>query len=119
MAEAVECARDQGRFWEFQSHLYNNSESSFNKNQLMKTARKVGVKDLKSFQTCWEGGKYQKRVLQDIEDGARIGIQGTPTFIIGLYNPGDGTVSGEMFSGAVLEEKFIDVIEKFLTLAKN
>lgn len=119
MAEAVECARDQGRFWEFQSHLYKNSESSFDKKQLMKTARKVGVKDLKSFQTCWEGGKYQKRVLQDIEDGARIGIQGTPTFIIGLYNPGDGTVSGEMFSGAVQEEKFIDVIEKFLTLAKN
>lgn len=119
MAEAVECARDQSRFWEFQSRLYNNSESTFDKNQAMKMARAVGVKNLKSFQTCWEGGKYQKRVLRDMEDGARIGIQGTPTFIIGLYNPDDGTVSGEMFSGAVLEEKFIDVIEKFLTLAKN
>lgn len=119
MAEAVECARDQGRFWEFHGYLYNNSDATFDTNQALKIARLVGVKDLKSFQSCWENGKYASRVLKDIEDGAKVGIQGTPTFIIGIYNPRDGAVSGEMFSGAVKEDKFVKVIEKFLALAEK
>ncbi len=40
------------------------------------------------------------------------------TFILGAYDPESKTVSGKMFSGAVSEEKFIRVIEKFLAATR-
>ena len=119
MAEAAECARDQGRFWEMQSLLYQKELSSINNSIATTLAKEVGVKDLDSFNSCWKNRKYQKRVENDIQEGGSIGIQGTPTFIIGVYDPESGAVSGEMMSGALEETKFTQSIEKFLTLAKN
>jgi protein-disulfide isomerase len=119
MAEAAECARDQGRFWEMQSLLYQKELSSINNSVATKLAKEVGVKDIGTFNSCWENRKYQKRVENDIQEGGSIGIQGTPTFIIGVYDHETGAVSGEMMSGALEEAKFTQSIEKFLTIAKN
>lgn len=120
LAEAVECARDQDRFWELQSVLYDINDDSFvlTEIELVKLAKKAGVKNLKDFQTCVQKRKYKTRVTEDIREGARLGIQGTPTFILGLYDQENGTVSGEMFSGAVSNEKFVEVIEKYLSLSR-
>ena len=54
--------------------------------------------------------------MEVVSLGVEIGIQGTPTFILGSYDPRLGVVSGEMFSGAVSEEKFIKTIEKYLAI---
>jgi len=35
---------------------------------------------------------------------------------LGSYDPSSGVVSGEMFSGAVSEEKFVKTIEKYLAI---
>ena len=120
LAEAVECARDQDRFWEMQSVLYDINDASFalTESELIKIAKQAGVKNLKDFQTCWQKGKYKTRVAEDMREGARLGIQGTPTFILGLYDLENGTVSGEMFSGAVSSEKFVEAIEKYLALSR-
>jgi protein-disulfide isomerase len=120
LAEAVECARDQDRFWEMQSVLYDISGDSFvlTEAELVKLAKQAGVKNLKDFQTCSQKRKYKTRVAEDIRVGAQLGIQGTPTFILGLYDMENGTVSGEMFSGAVSNEKFVEVIEKYLSLSR-
>ena len=119
MAEAAECARDQGKFWEMQGLLYQKELSSLSASQASELAFQAGVKNLNSFQDCFDNRKYQQRVQNDVDEGGSIGIQGTPTFVIGLYNPKTGAVSGEMLSGALKEAKFIKVIEKFLTIAKN
>jgi protein-disulfide isomerase len=120
LAEAVECARDQGRFWELQSLLYEKSDAieALTETDMMKLARQAGVKKLKDFQTCWKERKYKNRVTNDIREGASLGIQGTPTFVLGLYDSESGTVSGEMFSGAVSHSKFVEVIEKYLALSR-
>ncbi|VAX31508.1 Periplasmic thiol:disulfide interchange protein DsbA [hydrothermal vent metagenome] len=120
LAEAVECARDQDRFWEMQSVLYGIDDETFvlTEIELVKLAKKAGVKNLKEFQTCAQKRKYKTRVTEDMREGARLGIQGTPTFILGIYDLENGTVSGEMFSGAVSNEKFVEVIEKYLSLSR-
>jgi protein-disulfide isomerase len=120
LAEAVECARDQDRFWEMQSVLYDINDETFvlTEVELIKLAKKAGVKNLKDFQTCAQKRKYKTRVTEDIREGALLGIQGTPTFILGIYDLENGTVSGEMFSGAVSSEKFVEVIEKYLSLSR-
>ncbi len=115
LSEAVECARDQGRFWELQSLVYLDPRRlQQSKLELLKNARRAGVRDLPLFEQCLNSGKYQKRVEKDLEEGVSLGIQGTPTFIIGIYNYSNATVNGEMFSGAVPPAKFVNLIEKYL-----
>ncbi len=115
-AEAVECARDQNRFWELQSWFYKNLTQTSTEKEILEGARISGVKNIDEFKSCWKKGKYEKRVEKDIRDGVEIGIQGTPTFLLGSYDQESGRVSGEMFSGAVSEEKFVKIIEKYLAI---
>jgi protein-disulfide isomerase len=89
-----------------------------NESEIMKLVRLAGVKDIPAFELCWRKGKYDQRIQNDIREGVALGIQGTPTFILGAYDPESKTVSGKMFSGAVSEEKFIRVIEKFLAVTR-
>ena len=84
------------------------------KREIIRNARRAGVRDIPSFEKCLDSGKYQKRVQNDFEEGISLGIQGTPTFIIGTYNHSTATINGEMFSGAVDPSKFINLIEKYL-----
>jgi protein-disulfide isomerase len=117
LAQAVECARDQNKFWELQELFYDNS-NAVNESEIMELVRLAGVKDIPAFELCWRKGKYDQRIQNDIREGVALGIQGTPTFILGAYDPESKTVSGKMFSGAVSEEKFIRVIEKFLAATR-
>ena len=115
LSEAVECARDQGRFWQFQNIVFNDARRlQKNKLEIIRSARRAGVRDIPAFEKCLDSGKYRKRVQNDFEEGVSLGIQGTPTFIIGTYNHSTATINGEMFSGAVAPSKFIKLIEKYL-----
>ena len=120
LSEAVECARDQGRFWQFQSLVFLDARRlQQSKLELIRNARRAGVRDIPSFERCVDSGKYQKRVQSDLEEGLALGIQGTPTFIIGTYSHSTSTINGEMFSGAVAPSKFISLIEKYLNHSKE
>jgi len=120
LAEAAECARDQGRFWEMQSLFYEKTSDAYtlSEKDVLDLARISGVKKMDDFQTCLKERKHRVLVIDDIREGIQLGIQGTPTFILGLYDSENGTVSGEMFSGAVSQDKFIEVIEKYLSLSR-
>ncbi|MCH8158192.1 MAG: thioredoxin domain-containing protein, partial [Nitrospinae bacterium] len=117
MAESVECARDQGRFWELQKLLYEHS-GPVQRSNLHQYAKRAGVPSMRRFQTCLKERKYKGRILKDLRDGMKLGIQGTPTFILGTFDPETGTVSGELMSGAVSEEKFSRAIEKYLSITR-
>jgi len=120
MAEAVECARDQGKFWQLHSLFYRSPETiPITSNLVMSLARRAGIKDMPAFQKCWIGGKHEQRVRNDIQEGASMGIQGTPAFIVGLYDHDMNHVSGEILSGAVSEENFMLVIEKYIALSRT
>jgi len=119
MAEAVECARDQNREWPLLGILFSdyNDATPLTGERLSASAKKAGVRDLAAFQECWDEGKHSARVLNDLREGSQLGIQGTPTFILGLYDPDTDSISGEMFSGAVSEDQFTRKIEKYLSLS--
>lgn len=120
LSEAVECARDQGRFWQFQNLVFSDARRlQKNKMELILNARRAGVRDIPSFEKCMDSRKYADRVQKDFEEGASLGIQGTPTFIIGRYDSATSIVDGEMFSGAVPPDKFIVLIEKYLKLTQE
>jgi len=118
IAEAVECARDQNKFWELQSIIYQKQEV-LEVGDILRAADEAGVENMDDFKSCWDGGKYKARVQNDLKEGAQMGIQGTPTFIIGSFDAETDTISGEMFSGAVPEKKFISTIKKYLRAAES
>ncbi len=115
MAEAAECAGDQGKFWDLQASLYGSS-AVIHRSDMSKYAERAGVKNTRAFQLCMDKGKYKNKIEKDIEEGVKTGVQGTPSFILGIYNAKTATVTGEIFSGAAPEEEFVRKIKKYIAL---
>lgn len=79
-AEAAECAFEQGKFWEYHGGLFENA-GSLDLESFKKLATNLGL-DRARFDQCLESGAKAQVVRQDIEDGRRYGVTGTPTFFI-------------------------------------
>jgi len=80
-AEAAYCAGDQGKFWAMHDRLYANQDALAEKD-LPEHAKAVGL-DLEKFQDCLSSGKHAQEIKKDIEDGEKVGITGTPSFLLG------------------------------------
>jgi protein-disulfide isomerase len=101
-AEAARCAGEQGKFWEYHDKLYADS-SKLGVEELKSAAKDVGLNVL-SFEQCFASGKYRGAVQKDLNDGAQLGITGTPTFFI----------NGRELSGAQPVEAFAAIIDEEL-----
>jgi protein-disulfide isomerase len=80
VAEAAECAFDQGRFWQYHDRLFENS-SGLDNESLKHYARALGL-DSSRFDLCLDSGEKSRIVARDLKDGRRYGVRGTPTFFI-------------------------------------
>jgi protein-disulfide isomerase len=85
--EAALCAGEQGKYWEMHHQLFTN-QTALQPDALVTHAKAAGA-DVTKFQQCLASGKFGDRIREDINDAARAGAQGTPTFFIGLTAPGD------------------------------
>lgn len=78
-ALAGECARDQHKFWEYYDLL-------FIKQDLNIKALKQYAVDLRlntqTFNTCLDSQQHLSRVEKDFNDGIKLGVRGTPTYIV-------------------------------------
>lgn len=86
-AEAVECANEQGKFWEFHNYLYTHqggeNVGAFSKDNLKKFAKELNL-DANKFDSCLDSDKYAKNVADDLAAGKEAGVNGTPgTFVNG------------------------------------
>ncbi len=89
-AEAAECARAQGKFWELHSRLYANQQALAEADLVM-TAQAVRL-NMPAFQQCFASQLTAPvRIRQDLAEGARAGITGTPAFFMGTMTK-DGKV---------------------------
>jgi len=81
-AEAVHCANDQGKFWEYHDKITTtryqaNNNQIYDKTNLIKAAQELGLDECE-FTLCLESGKYTKLVKNDTQ-GVWSKINGTPT----------------------------------------
>lgn len=81
MAEASECAAEQGKFWEAVDEIYSRQEDT-SEEGLRRDAAAIGL-DLAKFDQCLASGAAKARVQQDREDGLALGVNSTPTIFIG------------------------------------
>ncbi len=79
-AEAARCAYEQKKFWEYHDKLYANSPKA-SADDLKSYAKEIGL-NVDSFDRCFASGKYKAVVQQDLNEGAQLGLTGTPTFFI-------------------------------------
>ena len=79
-AEAAECAKEQGKFWEYHDKLFQNQAS------LSTASYKQWAADLKlntqQFNDCVDNRKYKSEVEKDYQDGQSAGVSGTPAFFV-------------------------------------
>jgi protein-disulfide isomerase len=106
-AEAARCADDQGKFWSYHDKLYANSPKASTED-LKSYAKELGL-NVDVFDRCVESGKYKAVVQKDLNEGAQLGLTGTPVFFI----------NGREISGAQPLEAFAAIIDEELALYKK
>jgi protein-disulfide isomerase/rhodanese-related sulfurtransferase len=101
MAEASECAADQGKFWEAVETIYAHQDD-LSEDRLKRDAADIGL-DMGKFNQCMESGADAARVERDREDGKALGVVGTPTIFVG-HQVLSGVPDLEDFSRAIDQE---------------
>ena len=99
-AEATECARDQGKFWEMHAKLFEVSPA-LEVDKLKGYAKDLGL-DTSKFNTCLDTGAKTAKVAADFAEGQSKGVTGTPAFFI----------NGQSLVGAQPYESFLPIICK-------
>jgi len=85
-ANAVACANDQGKFWDYYNYLYKNQPqesdtSMYNTDTLTQEAVTLGLNG-DNFRSCLTNKTDQSKVEKDLTDGKQAGVSGTPSFFI-------------------------------------
>ena len=81
-AEASRCAGEQGKYWEMHDQLFTHS-TALEIAELVHDATTLNL-DSQKFQECIDSGKYVNDIRKDMSEGQRVGVRGTPTFLIGV-----------------------------------
>ena len=109
-AQAVECAKDQGKFWEmhdsiFDSEIIDGQEhnGNLNRNLFVSLAGKIGL-NADQYGSCFDEKKYAGKVDRDYAAAQVIGVRATPTLF----------VNGEKIEGALPFEQFKILVDKYL-----
>ena len=97
--EAAACAFEQGKYWEFQDLIFNNT-GILGDTTYLKFAQQIGL-DEAAFTACYEEGRYRDAVVADRDWASELGVSSTPTFFI----------NGIALVGAQPYETFQQVIE--------
>jgi len=98
-SEAAACAKDQNKYWEYHAKLFDN-QTALQDEKLKQYAKDVGMDEAK-FNECFEKKPHKAAIDEDIADGGKVGVNGTPAFFI----------NGRMISGAQPFEKFKEIID--------
>ncbi len=85
-AHSAACADDQGRYWEQHASIYQGQSNWARETEPSGTfrgyAERLGL-DLKVYDECMMSAKYAGRIQASYNEGVRVGVNATPTFLIG------------------------------------
>ena len=113
-SEAAICAGRQGKFWLFHDALFND-HNSLDETRLIAVATQVGADSL-AFRKCLDGAASEA-VKEDSTSGSIVGVEGTPTFLVGILMPDGRLKVTERFSGALPFSDFQSRIDRVVAAA--
>ncbi|MFI6148502.1 thioredoxin domain-containing protein [Streptomyces sp. NPDC051109] len=105
-AKAAWAAGQQDRFAQFHAAAYadGSKEKGFGQARLLELAREAGVPDLERFQRDTAGGAAAAALQKDQEEGYRIGVTSTPSFLVN-GQPIAGAQPLDAFAAAITKAK--------------
>jgi protein-disulfide isomerase len=90
-AIGAECAKEQGKFWEYHDTVFETQNAWVNAADpnaaLKQIAADLGL-NTANFNSCYDAEKYAAEVQKDFNDGQAAGVSGTPTFYVGSPSKG-------------------------------
>jgi protein-disulfide isomerase len=104
-AEAADCAKEQGKFWQMHDSMFGN-QGKLAVDDLKARATELGL-NAEQFNACLDSGKTAANVATDLKEGTAYGVTGTPAFFI----------NGRFVNGAVPFDTFATVINEELDRA--
>ena len=116
-SEAFWCANEQGKGGAMHNRLFTNQQQ-LQPEALEKHAEALGL-DVQGFKTCLDSSKYSDKINTSLKEGQKVGVTGTPAFLLG-YTQGDGAEvkAVKFLSGALPFTTFKDNIDKLLDAKK-
>ncbi len=98
-AQGAEAAALQNKFWEYHDALFNGLQTksiTYTPEGLTQLAEKVGIPDTAKFRADLTSPAVTEAVRKSAQTAQKIGLQGTPGFIIGYYGINAGIEISEM-----------------------
>lgn len=91
-AVAARCAGEQGKYWGMAEIIYaeqtkkgQGTITDFTAEDVKTWAQTIGL-NAEQFNACLESGKFDSQIQANEQEGASIGISGTPGFYVGLLS---------------------------------
>ncbi len=84
-AHSAACANDQGHYWEQHTRLYQGQGQWAREADPTGTFREYGKQiglDLAAYDACMKSAKYAGRIQASYDEGLKVGVASTPTFLI-------------------------------------
>lgn len=78
--EAARCAGSFKKYWEYHDRLFQ-AQPDFSRADLARYAEDLGI-PADPFARCLDEGRTRALVEADVAQGRRLGIRGTPTFLV-------------------------------------
>lgn len=100
-ARAAVCAGEQGFFWQYHDALF--AADTLSPDTFNQIAADLGL-NIPTFKACLDAETSRTAVLRDVREAKRLGISGTPAFII----------NGKLIRGALSFEGFKDILAREL-----
>lgn len=115
--EGAICAGEQGKYWEMHNRLFSDAAPRDKGQivaQLLSHAQAIGI-DVSKFRSCVESGKNSKVVKDSVARMEALGVDSTPTFLVGLTPaPGQPMKVVKVIKGALPFSEFKSTIDSVL-----
>ncbi len=79
-AKAALAAQKQGKFWEMHNAMFAH-QNQLSREGIESMAQAAGL-DMKKFDADLASTEVSETVIRDVQDGDRVGVEGTPSFFI-------------------------------------
>lgn len=111
-ALAARCAGEQGKYWEMHDSLFAKQDA-LSLPTVFDRAQTLGL-DKEKFTECLSSEKYTADIQKSVSEAQKMGIDGTPTFFLGVVGPSGDVTIEKRFEGTAPFDVFKTEIDALL-----
>ena len=105
-AHAAACANDQGKFWEVHEAIYRTQgewslATTSRIGSIFRDLTQAAGVDMATWDECMQSLRYAGRIQASLEQGLRLGVNSTPSFVIG----------GGLYAGVIAYDRLRAIVD--------